>query len=99
MSDDNRDQATGQFTPAEPAFGREGVEREAGYVPFKGETATEGDGELTLDEAAAELAKDHDEAGTAEGNIRTYSPVDDLADNVSLTEAQAAKMLAEQREA
>lgn len=95
MSDENRDSTTGQYTPAEPAFGREGVEREAGYVPFKEETAAD-DGELSVAEAAEQLGE---QCGTAEVNVRTYSAIDDLPENVTLTAEQASKMLTDERAA
>src|ERR1700738_1921942 len=90
MSDENRNEA-GQFaeTP-EPAFGREGVEREAGYLPYKEEPAADSE-ELTVAEAAEQLAA---QSGP-ESEIRTYSAIDDLPDNVSLTPEQGAKLLSD----
>ncbi len=97
MSDENRNEA-GQFASAEPAFGLEGVEREAGYTPFKEEKAEdEAGGELTVREAADEVVAQHQ--GTAESDIRRYSPLDDLADNVTLTLEQASKMLSDEHAA
>lgn len=100
MSDDNRSPETGQFTAAEPAYGQEGIEREAGFVPYKEEKpegAAEPEAEITVDEAAEELTARQE--GTAEGSVKTYSPLDDLADNVTLTVEQAAKFRAEGNEA
>ena len=94
MSDENRDSTTGQFAPAEPAFGKEGVEREAGYVPFKEDAAD--DGELTVAEAAEKLTEVQ---GTPEGSIKTYSALDGLPENVTLTPEQAGKLLADDRAA
>lgn len=92
MSDDNRDPATGQFAPtSEPIFGKDAVERDAGYVPYKEEGAAQEEGELTVAEAAAELAEEH----APESEIVTYSALDELPDNVTLTIDQAAKMLSD----
>src|SRR5690242_15395539 len=87
MSDENnRDLATGQFKSAEPAFGLEGIERDAGYVPYKEETSTEEP--VTVEEAAQSLT----ESRTPESEIRTYSAIDDLPENVTLTIEQAAEL-------
>jgi hypothetical protein len=82
MSD--RDESTGQFTATEPAFGQEGIEREAGYVPFKEEP--DDNAELTVKEAAEQYEGSH----TAESEIRTYGL--DLPDNMTLSVDQAAKI-------
>src|SRR5690242_10451775 len=87
MSDDNRDEVTGQFTPAEPAFGRDGIERDAGYVPYKDEASAEEPETLTVAEATELLT----ESRTPESEIRTYSAIDDLPENVTLTIEQAAE--------
>lgn len=92
MSEENRD-AGGQF--AEPAYGLASVEREAGYVPYKEPAAEETEPEeLTIAEAAAQLA-----SRTPESEIRTYGVVDHLPENVSLTVDQAAKLVADKKEA
>src|SRR4051812_19446095 len=90
---DERNSDTGEFTPAaEPLYGLEGIERDAGYVPYKEEAAAEEpEAALTIAEAAQELT----ESRTAEGDVRTYtgfSELDDLPDNVTLTIDQAAKI-------
>src|SRR4051812_19315423 len=95
MSDDNRNDA-GQFTAApEPAFGKEGIERDAGYVPFKDETeaTAEPQEELTVAEAAELIS------GTPESEIKTYSALDSLPDNVTLTLEQATNLLSDERAA
>lgn len=94
MSDENRDAATGQYVSAESSFGKEGVEREAGYVPFKEEKGD--DSELTVAEAADKLTEVH---GTPEGSIKTYSALDGFDENVTLTAEQAGKLLAKERAA
>lgn len=89
MSDDRNE--AGQFAPApEPAFGIEGVEREAGYVPYKEDAEPEP--ELTVAEAAEELVAQ----STPESEIKTYSAIDDLPDNVTLTVEQASQMLSDE---
>jgi hypothetical protein len=92
MSDENRD-AAGQFAPAEPAVGREGIERDAGYVPYKEETTEAPPDELTVQEAAEELHLSR----TPESEIKTYSPVNDLPENVTLTLEQAAKFHSDEK--
>lgn len=90
---ENRDEPTGQFTSAEPLFGQEALEHDAGYVPYKDdETAAEPE-ELTAKEAAENLTLSR----TPESAIKTYGL--DLPDNVSLTIDQAAKIAADVREA
>ncbi|WP_426525041.1 hypothetical protein [Bradyrhizobium sp. McL0615] len=84
---ETRDEATGQFTPAEPLTGREGIEAAQGYVPFR-PAAEEPAGELTVEEAAAELSASR----TAESDVVTYSVLDGLDDNVTLTVEQAAEI-------
>jgi hypothetical protein len=95
MSD--RDPNSGQF--AEPAFGQEGVLRDAGYVPFKEDNAEPE--ELTVAEAAEAHAAESLAATsrTPEGEIKTYSALDGLDDNVSLTIEQAAKIKADDEDA
>ncbi|RZM98712.1 hypothetical protein CWO91_36810 [Bradyrhizobium genosp. SA-3] len=80
-----RNQETGQFTTT--AYGEEGLLRDAGYVPYKDDSASEQPDELTVDDAAANLTASR----TAEAEIRTFSPID-LPDNVALTLDQAAKL-------
>jgi hypothetical protein len=92
MSDENRDVA-GQFAPAEPAVGREGLERDAGYVPYKEEAAEAPPEELTVREAAEELSLSR----TPESEIKTYSPINDLPENVTLTLEQAAKFHSDEK--
>lgn len=89
-----RDESTGQFTEAAPAFGIAGVEKEAGYVPFKEETS-EDNSELSISEAAEQIETAH----TAESDVRTYSPFSDLDSNVTLTEEQGAKALSDMEDA
>ncbi|MCC8954106.1 hypothetical protein H8B02_11730 [Bradyrhizobium sp. Pear77] len=75
----------------EPAFGREGLERDAGLVPFKDETKAEPQDDLTKDEAAQRLR----ELSGPESAIITHTT--GLPPNVTLTTDQAAEMLAEAR--
>ena len=82
----------GQFKSAEPAYGREAIERDAGYVPLPDESKAEVPEELTTKEAAAERLK---ELSGTESAIRTYTT--GLPDNVTLTQEQAAEMLIESR--
>lgn len=77
----------------EPAYGREGLERDQGYSPLPDETKETSD-ELTKDEAAERLK----ELGSGETKM-IYAHVTNLPANVTLTTDQAAKMLAESREA
>ena len=89
MSD--RDEATGQFESAEPAYGREGLEREAGFVPMvqEGEDVPE---ELTVGEAMDKIAELN---STPDSDIRTHVAGADLPENMSLTLEQAAKISAD----
>jgi len=92
---DNRDEATGQFAPAEtPLYGKEQLEHEAGYIPFKDETASDED--KTYD-TPSEAADDY-VSRTPESEIKTYSAVD-LPENVTLTLEQAAKLTADAKDA
>jgi len=88
MSDENRND-DGQFAPAEPVFGREQIERDAGYVPYKEEAPADSE-ELTLEEAVEQT-----ESSTPQSDIKTYSALDELPDNVSLTLEQAVKLQTE----
>jgi hypothetical protein len=90
---ENRDDATGQFTAAEPEFGLRGIEQEAGYVHLPEEEKQEPE-ELTVAEAA-ELYNSR----TAQADLKTYGPVDKLPDNVALTVEQAAKIVNDRRAA
>ncbi|MDA9437255.1 hypothetical protein [Bradyrhizobium sp. CCBAU 51627] len=83
----------GQFASAEPAYGREGLERDAGYVPLPDETKTEAQDDLTVKEAAQRLK----ELSGPESKIVTHNA--GLPANVTMTTEQAGKMLAEAREA
>lgn len=87
---ENHDADTGQFVPAEPLTGREGLEHDAGYVPYEEEGA-EAEENLTTAEAAENLALSR----TPESAIKTYGL--DLPDNVSLTLDQAAKITSDVR--
>jgi hypothetical protein len=80
---------------AEPAFGREGLERAAGYVPMVDEFKTEEPGDLTKDEAAAERLK---QLGSGETKM-IFAHVTNMPANVTMTLDQAADALAEAREA
>lgn len=77
--------------PAERAYGREGLERAAGYVPHIDESKEEAPAELTKDEAAQRLK----ELSGPESAIVTHTT--GLPENVTLTTDQAATMLAEAR--
>jgi len=81
---------TGQFESSEPAYGREGLERAAGYTPLETEPE-ETPEELTTDEAAAERLKQSGEP------TMIYAHVANLPPNVSMTLDQAADALADAR--
>src|SRR4051794_24302683 len=98
---ENRDEATGQFAPAEPLFGKEGVEAAQGYVPLSdsaitGKPPAEDTPPITVEEAAADLS-------ASRSDIATYSPVDafldTLPENTTLTVEQAAEMTTLEKEA
>lgn len=82
---------SGQFSSAEPVYGREGLERDAGYAPLPEEKNDSDD--LTVAEAAEQLSS------TPESEIRTHSAIPDLEDNVSMTLEQGAKALSDMNEA
>lgn len=90
---ENHDGETGQFAPSEQPLltGQAGIEHEAGYVPYQPEEKEKDDGELTVAEAAEQLAE-----SMPESEVRTYSPLDDLPANVTLTVEQGAKLLSDQ---
>ena len=82
----------------EPAYGREGLERAAGYTPIPDESKEEAPEELTKDEAAQRLK----ELSGPESAIVTHSPIpgsDFATDGQTLELGQAAKMVAEARQA
>lgn len=81
----------GQFASTEPAYGREGLERDAGYMPLPDESKEDAPEELTKDEAAQRLK----ELSGPESTIVTHTT--GLPENVTLTADQAATMLAEAR--
>ncbi|WP_262048467.1 hypothetical protein [Bradyrhizobium sp. Bra78] len=82
---------TGQFETSEPAYGREGLERAAGYVPL--DTATEETpDDLTVREAAEKRLK---ELSGSESGIVTHTA--GLPANVTMTLDQAADALADTR--
>lgn len=83
----------GQFKPAEPAYGREGLERVAGFVPLPDESKAEEPEEFgTAKDAAAERLK---QLSGSESAIVTH--VTGLPDNVTLTPEQATKELIDSR--
>jgi hypothetical protein len=83
----------GQFESTEPAYGREGLERAAGYVPMQDDSKAEAPEELTKDEAAQRLR----ELSGPESKIITHTT--GLPANETMTTEQAAEMLAEARQA
>lgn len=91
---ENHDADTGQFAPAELLTGREGLEHDAGYVPYKDPEEAEPE-ELTVEDAAQALT----DQATPESEIKTYSGITELDDNVSLTVEQAAKLLVKEADA
>jgi hypothetical protein len=91
---ESRDEATGQYTSAEPLYGQAGLEHDAGFEPYKEEEDGNPD-ELTIREATAQRIED----STPESEIRTYTGVSELDDNATLTIEQAAKIAADSREA
>jgi hypothetical protein len=78
---------------AEPAYGREGLERAAGYTPMVDEFKPEEPEELTKDDAAKRLK----ELSGPESAIVTHTT--GLDPEITLTLDQSAEMLAESREA
>lgn len=104
-TDMQRDEATGQFAPAEPLTGQAGLEHDAGWVPLKKQEA---DTELDEAQAAEELAARREEEGEPE-KIGLYNKdrtgfLDDLENpehegpKVSLTPESAADALSGWRE-
>ena len=93
MSEDN-----GQFTTPDSAYGREGLEREAGFVPMPDKAKEEASAaeELTEKEAAAERAK---QLSGSESNIVTHVAGADFPDNMTMSPEQAADALSDSREA
>lgn len=83
-------ETSGQFAPAERPTGREAEERAAGYKPLK-EERSEPEG-LTVRDAATDRAKE-----LQERPIEVHES--GLKDNVTLSAEQAAKRIAEAREA
>jgi hypothetical protein len=81
----------GQFESTEPAYGREGLERAAGYTPLPDESIEETPSELTADEAAQRLK----ELSGPESAIVTHTA--GLPENVTMTLDQAADALADAR--
>jgi hypothetical protein len=91
---ETRDEATGQFTPeSEQLFGQAAEEQAAGYVPLPDEPDA-GAEELPAREAAEKLA-----ALSSSRDIKTYTGVADLDNNVTLTLDQAAKVVTDDRNA
>jgi hypothetical protein len=82
---------TTEAPSTEPAYGQEGLERAAGYVPMVDEFKPEEPAELTKDEAAKRLK----ELSGSESSIITHTS--GLPDNVTLSLDQAAKMVADAR--
>jgi hypothetical protein len=87
----------GQFESSEPAYGREGLERAAGYVPMTDENVpvhlrVETPDDLTVKEAAAQRLK---ELSGSESQIVTHTA--GLPANVTMTLDQAADALADAR--
>jgi hypothetical protein len=79
--------------PTEPAYGREDLERAAGYTPLPDESKEEAPEELTKDEAAKRLK----DLSGPESAIVTHTT--GLPPEVTLTLDQSAKMLADSRDA
>jgi hypothetical protein len=82
----------GQFQSTEPAYGREGLERAAGYVPLPDESKEETPNDLTIGEATEARLK---ELSGSESKIITHTA--GLPDNVTLTIDQAAAALKDAR--
>ena len=83
---------TTEAPSTEPAYGQEGLERAAGYVPMVDEFKPEEPEELSTKEAAAERLK---QLSGSESSIITHTS--GLPDNVTLSLDQAAKMVADAR--
>ena len=86
---------TTEAPSTERAYGQEGLERAAGYVPMVDEFKPEEPGELTKEEAAEERRKQNGETKMIFAHVYETG----LAPNVTLDLDQAAAMLAESREA
>jgi hypothetical protein len=86
---------SGQFESSEPAYGREGLERAAGYVPMVDEFEPEAPKDLTTKEAAAERLK---QLGSGETKM-IFAHVTNMPANVTMTLDQAADALADARHA
>jgi hypothetical protein len=87
---ENRDEATGQFTTAEPlVVGREANEIAHGYEPYH-----EPEESVSQEEATAQVEALSEAPAS---NLKTYGI--DLPENVTLTAEQAANMLTEARKA
>jgi hypothetical protein len=86
------DTTTATEAPTEPAYGREGLERAAGYTPMVDEFKPEEPEDLTTKEAAAERLK---QLSGSEGKIITHTS--GLPANVTMTLDQAAEALADAR--
>jgi hypothetical protein len=103
MTEERND--AGQFTPStENATGREYLERQAGFIPYKEPEAEPSDGEEpTLRDVAADLADRRRameaELSGPESEIKTYSPLDGLPENTSFTVDQMAKIVGDERNA
>jgi hypothetical protein len=95
-SDETARSDNGQFASSEPLYGKEALERDAGYIPMPDEKKKEQAEaeELTTREAAAERLK---QLSGAESNIVTH--VSGLPANVTMTLDQASQALVEAREA
>lgn len=82
---------SGRFESSEPAYGREGLERAAGYVPME-TAAEESPDDLTVKEAAERRLK---ELSGRESSIVTHTA--GLPANVTMTLDQAADALGDAR--
>lgn len=83
-------ETSGEFRSSEPVYGKEGLERDAGYKPLK-EERSEPEG-LTVRDAATDRAKDMQERP-----IEVHES--GLKENITLSMEQAAKRVAEARKA
>ena len=68
---ENRDEANGQFAPAEPLTGREGVEQAQGYTPYEPPANEEDTSPISVEDASLDLTTSR-EAGTPEADIKRY---------------------------
>jgi len=91
MSNENRDESNGQFSPEEPKFGIAGLEADAGYKKLPSEEHSDDAEELTVAEAAERVL-----SSTPESEIVTHGG---LPDDIAISLDEAAKISSDRRAA